>query len=174
MGSPDPMAIKTVLRDRQSNLHSAGAGLRVTRTTIQQGIRASLPDHRVRMTTMGESQVGCRRSSRRCPADRLLDNAVVAVGTSDHGRPEGSSTILHARVTTGAGGKEPPVLFVIEAIPPLSVARLNQQDDEHQRRGKRPSGGHDPVRLRVRSARGRGEWSAPLPNSSVTRAFSRV
>ena len=47
MRGPNAVAIEAVLRYRQANLHSVGDRLGVTRPTVEQGIGASRPAHRL-------------------------------------------------------------------------------------------------------------------------------
>ena len=116
VGGPNAVAIETVLRHGQANLHSIGSRLGVTRPAVEQGIRASRATHRLDVIAVGEPQVGGWRSGWRPPADGFLDDPVVAVGTGGRLGPQCFCLVLYTGMTAGAFGKEIPVLPVIEAI----------------------------------------------------------
>jgi hypothetical protein len=120
------VAIETVLCHRETNLHSIGSRLGVTGPAVEQGIRASRAAHRLDMIAVGETQVGRWRSGGRPPADGLLDDPVVAVGTRGRRGPGCFGLVLYTGMTAGALGKEVTVLPVIEAILRLGVATLEQ------------------------------------------------
>jgi hypothetical protein len=174
MWGPNAVAIETVLRHREANLHSIGSRLGVTGPAVEQGISVDRAAHRLDVIAVGEPQVGWWRSGGRPPADGFLDDPVVAVGTRGWLGPGCFGLVLYTGMTAGALGEEVTVLPVIEAILRLGVATLEQDQHGKERRQQPASRDHDPARGRVLIARGRGTWSAPLPKSSVTRAFSRV
>ena len=174
MWGPNAVAIEAVLRYSQPNLHSISCRLGVTRPAVEQGIRVRPAPHRLGVIAVGEPQIGRWKSGGRLPADGLLDDPVMAVGTRGRLGPECFRLILYTGMTAGAFREEITVLPVIEAIWRLGVASLEQDQDGEERRQQSASRYHEPARGRVRIARGRGTWSAPLPKSSVTRAFSRV
>jgi hypothetical protein len=128
------VAIETILRYRQANLHSIGSRLGVTRPAVEQGISVACAAHRLSVITMEKPQVGPRKSGGSPPVDGLLDDPVVAVGTRGRLGPESFCLVLYTRMTAGALGEEITVLPVIEAILRLGVATLEQDQHGQERR----------------------------------------
>jgi hypothetical protein len=120
------VAIETVLRHREADLHSIGGRLGVTRPAVEQGIRASRAAQRLGVIAVSEPQVGRWRTRGRPPADGLLDDPVVAVRTCGRLGPERVGRVLYADMAAGALGEEVTVLPVIEAILRLGIAALEQ------------------------------------------------
>jgi len=134
MWGPNAVAIETVLRHRQANLHSIGSRLGVTGPAVEQGIRVDRAAHRLDVIAVGEPQIGPWKSGGRPPADGLLDNSVMAVRTPGRLGPECFGLVLYPGMTAGALGKEVTVLPVIEAILRLGVATLEQDQHGQERR----------------------------------------
>jgi hypothetical protein len=126
------------------------------------------------MIAVGEPEVGRWKTGWRLPAYGFLDDSVVALRTCSRLGPESLGLLQYPGMAAGAPGKQLTMLPVIETLLGLSVASLSQERDAQKSQKKDASPDHEPARGRVRSARGRGARSAPLPKSSVTRAFSRV
>ena len=128
------VAIETVLRHREANLHSIGSRLGVTGPAVEQGISVDRAAHRLDVIAVGEPQVGRWGSGGGPPADGFLDDPVVAVGTRGWLGPECFGLVLYTGMTAGALGKEVTVLPVIEAILRLGVATLEQDQHGQERR----------------------------------------
>jgi hypothetical protein len=125
MRRSDAMAVETVLGNRKPNLHAVRAWPHMTRPAAEERIRI-YPLHCPRVCAMSKAQIGSGWIGRRFPGDCLFDDRVVAGTACCGGGPERLGLVFDRGMAADAAGKKLAVLPVIETIPHLRLARMNQ------------------------------------------------
>ena len=174
VGSLDMVTIEAALSYGQANPHALTA-YRVARLASQCRIVSRCAAHGLGMVTMGKAKIGSRRARRWPPLHSLFDFSVVTIGAVGCSRPELAAWNGDAGMAAGAAGKELTVLPVIEPLLAGLRKPFLASSREHDESENQAAEAHlEPARGRVRSARGRGVRSAPLPRNRVTLACRRV
>jgi hypothetical protein len=133
MRRSNAMAIETVLGNGEPNLHPVRTWLHMARPAVDERIRMNTP-HGRRVCAMSKAQIGGRWLGRRLPRHCLFDDPVVAGAACGERRPESLRLVSDCGMAAGAAGKKLAVLPVIETIPHLRLAAMNQTCDGQDQR----------------------------------------
>ena len=159
------------------HLHRVGPGGDVASATGEHGLSGRGLDHYFRMLQVSKPQIARPGLVRCSPLHGALDRAVVTLLATGWGRPQILPGIGCAGVAPDAGGKDRPVLPVIETVLDHAATRPTRCCD----RPSHQHAGEDTCQLHRAPARGSGGRpggsgipSAWLRSTSVTRAMSRV